>query len=348
MTWLMNSMNEEIGSNYMFYSTTKELWDNGEESVTKYFSLLKLLWIYKFLVGLNVEFDEVRGRIIGRVPLPKISEVFVEVRREESQRHQPVFSEDLEKGHESSAVIVTNHAILKKPIGKSMEYQQISKAACLDREDQNLRKKIGSAKLIDGLYYFDGGESVQPNIECLVYTRRKTHQKSQIQPIPLGNDQSRPLGTKSLNITGSPTSNLLSIPVISSLDLVIAIALRKALDDPNWKVAVMEEMNALKRSVLTDNDKEELDRLKRRLVVEFEIKDLGALKYFLGKEFARSKEAISIAHNLALHDRTKHVEVDNHFIKEKLENRLICMPYIPTTEQVVDVLTKGILTKQFD
>ena len=72
-----------------------------------------------------------------------------------------------------------------------------------------------------------GGESVQPNIECLVYTRRKTHQKSQIQPIPLGNDQSRPLGTKSLNITGSPTSNLLSIPVISSLDLVIAIALRK-------------------------------------------------------------------------------------------------------------------------
>ena len=34
------------------------------------------------------------------------------------------------------------------------------------------------------------GESVQPNIECMVYTRRKTHQKSQSQPIPLGNDQS--------------------------------------------------------------------------------------------------------------------------------------------------------------
>ena len=34
------------------------------------------------------------------------------------------------------------------------------------------------------------GESVQPNTECMVYTRRKTHQKSQSQPVPLGNDQS--------------------------------------------------------------------------------------------------------------------------------------------------------------
>ena len=28
MTWLVNSMNEEIGSDYMCYSTAKELWDN--------------------------------------------------------------------------------------------------------------------------------------------------------------------------------------------------------------------------------------------------------------------------------------------------------------------------------
>ena len=36
--------------------------------------------IFKFLAGLNVEFDEVRGRIIGRQPLPSIGEVFSEVR----------------------------------------------------------------------------------------------------------------------------------------------------------------------------------------------------------------------------------------------------------------------------
>ncbi|XP_062114977.1 uncharacterized protein LOC133829003 [Humulus lupulus] len=42
--------------------------------------------IYKFLAGLNVDFGEVRGRIIGRQTLPPIGEVFSEVRREESRR----------------------------------------------------------------------------------------------------------------------------------------------------------------------------------------------------------------------------------------------------------------------
>lgn len=42
--------------------------------------------IYKFLLGLNKDLDEVRGRILGTKQLPKIREVFSEVRREESRR----------------------------------------------------------------------------------------------------------------------------------------------------------------------------------------------------------------------------------------------------------------------
>ncbi|KAK3024584.1 hypothetical protein RJ639_044326 [Escallonia herrerae] len=42
--------------------------------------------LYEFLTGLNRELDEVRGRILGRRPLPSIDEAFAEVRREASRR----------------------------------------------------------------------------------------------------------------------------------------------------------------------------------------------------------------------------------------------------------------------
>ena len=46
--------------------------------------------------------------------------------------------------------------------------------------------------------------------------------------------------------------------------------------------------------VLTGDDCNELEKLKGKLAEEFELKDLGALKYFLGMEFARSKEGIFV------------------------------------------------------
>ena len=42
--------------------------------------------LFNFLYGLNKELDEVRGRILGKTPLPSIREAFAEVRREESQK----------------------------------------------------------------------------------------------------------------------------------------------------------------------------------------------------------------------------------------------------------------------
>lgn len=43
------------------------------------------------------------------------------------------------------------------------------------------------------------------------------------------------------------------------------------------------------------------------------------------KVYCDNKAAISIPHNLILHDGTKHIEVDKHFIKEKIESGLICL-----------------------
>ncbi|KAL0539674.1 hypothetical protein IC582_023890 [Cucumis melo] len=66
------------------------------------------------------------------------------------------------------------------------------------------------------------------------------------------------------------------------------------------------------------------------------------------KLFCYNKAAISITNNQVQHDRTKHVEIDRHFIKERLDSGSICIPYIPSSRQVADVLTKGLLKPNFD
>ncbi|RVW96099.1 Retrovirus-related Pol polyprotein from transposon RE2 [Vitis vinifera] len=50
----------------------------------------------------------------------------------------------------------------------------------------------------------------------------------------------------------------------------------------------------------------------RKLLVELKMTGSSPMKLYCD-----NKVAISVAHNLVLHDRTKHVEVDKHFIKER-------------------------------
>ena len=60
------------------------------------------------------------------------------------------------------------------------------------------------------------------------------------------------------------------------------------------------------------------------------------------KLYCDNKVAINIAHNHVQHDRTKHVEIDKHFIKEKIESGQICIPFVTSGEQLADILTKGL------
>nr|GEY76601.1 putative copia-type protein [Tanacetum cinerariifolium] len=55
-----------------------------------------------------------------------------------------------------------------------------------------------------------------------------------------------------------------------------------------------------------------------------------------------NKAAIQISKNPVQHDRTKYVEVDRHFIKEKLEAEIIKLPFVKSEDQLVDILTKAV------
>lgn len=63
--------------------------------------------------------------------------------------------------------------------------------------------------------------------------------------------------------------------------------------------------------------------------------------------YCDNKAACDIAHNPVQHDRTKHVEVDKFFIKEKLDAKILELPKIRSEDQLADMLTKAVSSKVF-
>ena len=130
-------MYSDLGNLSQIYELTTKLGELRQgEDITKYFISLKRLWqdldlfndyewkstahynhnkkmvedycVYKFLAGLNVDFDEVMGRILGRQPLPAIGEVFAEVRREESRRNVMLGKKGVAAPVENSAMVASD------------------------------------------------------------------------------------------------------------------------------------------------------------------------------------------------------------------------------------------------
>lgn len=56
--------------------------------------------------------------------------------------------------------------------------------------------------------------------------------------------------------------------------------------------------------------------------------------------FCDNQSAIRLVRNPEFHKRTKHIDVQFHFIREKQEDGTIDVQYIPTDQQLADIFTK--------
>jgi hypothetical protein len=57
--------------------------------------------------------------------------------------------------------------------------------------------------------------------------------------------------------------------------------------------------------------------------------------------------AIALASNPIYHARTKHIEVDYHFIRENILHKDLIASYISTQDQCADIFTKGLTSTRF-
>ena len=80
----------------------------------------------------------------------------------------------------------------------------------------------------------------------------------------------------------------------------------------------------------------------KRLLDELEIPITGPIGMMYDNQ-----SAIAIAKNPVHHDRMKHVEIDRHFISEKIEGHLISLSYVSSQHQVADILTKALFKPNF-
>ena len=64
--------------------------------------------------------------------------------------------------------------------------------------------------------------------------------------------------------------------------------------------------------------------------------------------FGNNKSLIALAQNSKFHQHTKHIDIQHHFIHNKITNKCVKLTFINTSNMVADALTKPLSPIKFD
>jgi len=74
----------------------------------------------------------------------------------------------------------------------------------------------------------------------------------------------------------------------------------------------------------------------RKLLQEFGFPQTTPLKIY-----EDNQGCIAMSKNPVNHERTKHIDIKYHFIREKVEDKAIEVEYLQTEDMIADILTKS-------
>ena len=81
----------------------------------------------------------------------------------------------------------------------------------------------------------------------------------------------------------------------------------------------------------------------RRLLSDIQMKQCGPSTIF-----EDNQGAIELSRNPKFHNRTKHIDISYHYVREQVNLNTVSVKYCPTEDMLADVMTKGVSKISFE
>ncbi|GAA0144005.1 hypothetical protein LIER_04559 [Lithospermum erythrorhizon] len=137
----------------------------------------------------------------------------------------------------------------------------------------------------------------------------------------------------------------------SSEGIYYVIGILAEAERDHWDVALRVETK--KQKTISLSSAEAKSRSLTALTCE--LKWLKALLLSLGMSsgaavpvYSDSQYALHLAYNLVFHERSKHIEMNCHFVTDAIQDGAIVASHVCTTSQVADFFTKPLGKQRFE